>query len=112
MTPRHMFGLRPLAGFSDHRSPIAGLYNCGSSTWPGGTVTGAPGYNAGPAGTRGIWPRTAEGNPVHANREPKGDGCNERRAEEPGLLRTTTCARLAGGNRLRLFRESFGPMPA
>ena len=46
MTPRHMFGLRPLAGFSDHRSPIAGLYNCGSSTWPGGTVTGAPGYNA------------------------------------------------------------------
>ena len=47
MTPRHMFGLRPLAGFSDHRSPIAGLYNCGSSTWPGGTVTGAPGYNAG-----------------------------------------------------------------
>lgn len=47
MTPRHMFGLRPVAGFSDHRSPIAGLYNCGSSTWPGGTVTGAPGYNAG-----------------------------------------------------------------
>ena len=46
MTPRHMFGLRPLAGFSDHRSPIAGLYNCGSSTWPGGTVTGAPGHNA------------------------------------------------------------------
>ena len=46
MTPRHMFGLRPLAGFSDYRSPIAGLYNCGSSTWPGGTVTGAPGHNA------------------------------------------------------------------
>ena len=46
MTPRYMFGLRPLAGFSDHRSPIAGLYNCGSSTWPGGTVTGAPGHNA------------------------------------------------------------------
>ena len=45
MTPRHMFGLRPLAGFSDYRSPIAGLYNCGSSTWPGGTVTGAPGHN-------------------------------------------------------------------
>lgn len=47
MTPRHMFGLRPVAGFSDYRSPIAGLYNCGSSTWPGGTVTGAPGHNAG-----------------------------------------------------------------
>ena len=46
MTPRYMFGLRPLAGFSDYRSPIAGLYACGSSTWPGGTVTGAPGHNA------------------------------------------------------------------
>ena len=46
MTPRHMFGLRPLAGYSDYRSPIAGLYSCGSSTWPGGTVTGAPGHNA------------------------------------------------------------------
>ena len=46
MTPRHMFGLRPLPGFSDYRSPIEGLYACGSSTWPGGTVTGAPGHNA------------------------------------------------------------------
>ena len=46
MTLRHLFGLRPLAGFSDHRSPITSLCNCGFSTWPGGTVTGAPGHNA------------------------------------------------------------------
>ena len=46
ITPRHMFGLRPLPGFSDYTTPIAGLYTCGSSSWPGGTVTGVPGHNA------------------------------------------------------------------
>jgi phytoene dehydrogenase-like protein len=47
MTPPHMFGLRPLAGMSDYRTPVRGLYLCGASTWPGGTVTGVPGHNAG-----------------------------------------------------------------
>ena len=46
MSPRYMFGLRPLFELSDYRSPIAGLYSCGSSVWPGGTVTGIPGHNA------------------------------------------------------------------
>ena len=46
MTLRHMFGLRPVAGFSNYRTPIPGLYSCGASTWPGGTVTGVPGHNA------------------------------------------------------------------
>ena len=46
MTPRHMFGLRPLPGCSDYTTPIRGLYLCGSSCWPGGTVTGVPGHNA------------------------------------------------------------------
>ena len=46
MVPRRMFGLRPIAELADYRSPIVGLYSCGSSTWPGGTVTGIPGHNA------------------------------------------------------------------
>ena len=46
MAPRHMFGLRPLPGCSDYTTPISGLYTCGSSSWPGGTVTGVPGHNA------------------------------------------------------------------
>ena len=46
MTPRHMFGLRPLPGCSDYATPIRGLYLCGASCWPGGTVTGVPGHNA------------------------------------------------------------------
>jgi len=46
MTPRQMFGLRPLPGWSQYRTPIDGLYLCGSGTWPGGTVTGIPGHNA------------------------------------------------------------------
>lgn len=37
---------RPHPLLSQYRSPIAGLYHCGSSTFPGGSFTGQPGYNA------------------------------------------------------------------
>jgi phytoene dehydrogenase-like protein len=37
---------RPVPGFAQYRSPIRGLYMCGSSTHPGGGVMGAPGANA------------------------------------------------------------------
>jgi phytoene dehydrogenase-like protein len=37
---------RPVPGYADYRSPIGGLYICGSSTHPGGGVMGAPGRNA------------------------------------------------------------------
>jgi phytoene dehydrogenase-like protein len=46
MTPQHMFSLRPVAGLSDYRTPLAGLYLSGSGTWPGGFITGIPGHNA------------------------------------------------------------------
>ena len=41
-----MFSARPMLGFADHRTPLKGLYLCGSGTHPGGGVTGAPGHNA------------------------------------------------------------------
>jgi len=41
-----LFFLRPAAGYADYRSPIQGLYQCGSSTHPGGGVMGVCGYNA------------------------------------------------------------------
>jgi phytoene dehydrogenase-like protein len=40
---------RPIPGYAQYRSPVRGMYMCGSSTHPGGGVMGAPGYNA--AGT-------------------------------------------------------------
>ena len=43
--PDQMFGYRPVPGFSDYRSPVDGLYLCGSGSWPGGAVFGAPGRN-------------------------------------------------------------------
>ncbi|MDC1249448.1 NAD(P)/FAD-dependent oxidoreductase [Planktomarina sp.] len=46
MMPAHMFGLRPVPGISSYKMPVKGLYLCGSGTWPGGTVSGVPGYNA------------------------------------------------------------------
>src|SRR3990172_3522165 len=46
MTPDRLFFLRPVPGWAQYRTPIAGLYLCGSGTHPGGGVLGAPGYNA------------------------------------------------------------------
>lgn len=37
---------RPVPGYAQYRSPVGGLYMCGSSTHPGGDVMGAPGRNA------------------------------------------------------------------
>ncbi len=37
---------RPVPGYAQYRSPVSGLYMCGSSTHPGGGVMGAPGHNA------------------------------------------------------------------
>lgn len=38
--------MRPVAGWSDHRTPIQGLYMCGAASHPGGGVMGACGRNA------------------------------------------------------------------
>jgi phytoene dehydrogenase-like protein len=41
-----MFFLRPLPGWSDHCTPIDGLYLCGSGAHGGGGISGAAGRNA------------------------------------------------------------------
>jgi phytoene dehydrogenase-like protein len=41
-----IFSARPMLGYADYRTPVRGLYMCGSGTHPGGGVTGAPGHNA------------------------------------------------------------------
>ena len=46
MTPDQMLSLRPIFGYGDYRSPVAGLYLCGSGTHPGGGVMAAPARNA------------------------------------------------------------------
>jgi phytoene dehydrogenase-like protein len=37
---------RPFRGAGQYRTPLEGLYLCGSSCHPGGNITGLPGYNA------------------------------------------------------------------
>ncbi|HVC24385.1 MAG TPA: NAD(P)/FAD-dependent oxidoreductase [Acidimicrobiales bacterium] len=44
--PAQSGALRPAAGWATHRMPIDGLYQTGSTTHPGGSVSGAPGRNA------------------------------------------------------------------
>ena len=46
MSLDQMFVMRPVAGWARYRTPIRGLYLCGSGAHPGGGVMGAPGHNA------------------------------------------------------------------
>jgi len=43
---QQMFFLRPVPAWAKYRTPVRGLYQCGSGTHPGGGVMGAPGRNA------------------------------------------------------------------
>jgi phytoene dehydrogenase-like protein len=45
MSLDQMFVMRPVAGWARYRTPIDGLYLCGSGAHPGGGVMGAPGFN-------------------------------------------------------------------
>jgi phytoene dehydrogenase-like protein len=46
LNPQQALDQRPLPELSQYRTPLAGLFLCGSSCHPGGNITGAPGYNA------------------------------------------------------------------
>ncbi|KAE9614400.1 hypothetical protein Lal_00037996 [Lupinus albus] len=41
-----LFLMRPVKGWSNYKTPLRGLYLCGSGAHPGGGVMGAPGRNA------------------------------------------------------------------
>ena len=45
MSLDQMFVMRPVAGWARYRTPVKGLYLCGSGAHPGGGVMGAAGYN-------------------------------------------------------------------
>jgi phytoene dehydrogenase-like protein len=46
MNLSQLFFMRPVPGWARYRTPLRGLYLCGSGAHPGGGVMGAPGYNA------------------------------------------------------------------
>jgi phytoene dehydrogenase-like protein len=45
LTLDQLWAARPLLGHADYRTPLRGVYLCGSGAHPGGGVTGAPGHN-------------------------------------------------------------------
>ncbi|MDW8186366.1 MAG: hypothetical protein RMM07_14060, partial [Anaerolineae bacterium] len=46
LSPAQSDEMRPVPGWASHRMPIPGLYQTGSTTHPGGSVTAGPGRNA------------------------------------------------------------------
>src|SRR6187200_2906111 len=46
LTLEQLFFLRPAPGWAQYKTPVHGLYMCGSATHPGGGIMGAPGRNA------------------------------------------------------------------
>lgn len=46
MPLNQLFAFRPVPGYANYRTPIRGLYLCGSAAHPGGGVMGAAGANA------------------------------------------------------------------
>ncbi|WP_455270975.1 phytoene desaturase family protein [Rhizobium herbae] len=56
---------RPVPGYAQYRTPVPGLYLCGSSTHPGGGVMGAPGRNAAAEILRDMKRKPAEMSPAH-----------------------------------------------
>ena len=46
ITPNQLLFFRPAPGWAQYRTPVKGLYLCGSGAHPGGGVMGAPGRNA------------------------------------------------------------------
>jgi phytoene dehydrogenase-like protein len=46
LTVDQLFWQRPVPHWADYRTPVQGLFQCGSSTHPGGGVSGIPGHNA------------------------------------------------------------------
>jgi phytoene dehydrogenase-like protein len=46
MNFNQLFSMRPIPGWADHRTPLAGLYLAGAASHPGGGVIGACGRNA------------------------------------------------------------------
>jgi phytoene dehydrogenase-like protein len=56
---------RPVPGYAQYRTPVPGLYLCGSSTHPGGGVMGAPGRNAAAEILRNLKLKPSEMSPAH-----------------------------------------------
>ena len=44
-TPEQYGDRRPVKGYENYRGPVEGLYMTGACTWPGGSVSAAPGRN-------------------------------------------------------------------
>lgn len=98
LTADQLFDQRPFGALSSYRTPIAGLYLCGSGVHPGGGVTGAAGHNAARTAlsdlgsAHGWGGMSAGGNGAGARRPDALERLGQVMTSQPALRRLTAVA--------------------
>ncbi len=95
-----LFFLRPVPGWAYYRTPIDGLYMCGSATHPGGGIMGAPGRIASQVILK-EWKKSAGGSRSDRSKPIVSNGAKSHSAGDA----SATCR----GSRTRLVRENDEP---
>ncbi|HEX3120370.1 MAG TPA: NAD(P)/FAD-dependent oxidoreductase [Candidatus Acidoferrum sp.] len=77
-----LFFLRPVPGWAYYRTPIDGLYMCGSATHPGGGIMGAPGRIASQVILK-EWKKSAGGSRSDRSKPMTSNGAKSHRYQPP-----------------------------
>jgi phytoene dehydrogenase-like protein len=87
-----LFFLRPVPGWAYYRTPIDGLYMCGSATHPGGGIMGAPGRIASQVILK-EWKKSSGGSRSDRSKPSASNGAkphNQAAPPAPTIAKTTT----------------------
>src|SRR5580698_5182542 len=84
-----LFFLRPVPGWAYYRTPIDGLYMCGSATHPGGGIMGAPGRIASQVILK-EWKKSSGGSRSDRSKPIASNGAKPHHQAAPTVATTTT----------------------
>jgi len=84
-----LFFLRPVPGWAYYRTPIDGLYMCGSATHPGGGIMGAPGRIASQVILK-EWKKSSGGSRSDRSKPSASNGAKPHHQAAPTVATTTT----------------------
>ncbi len=93
-----LFFLRPVPGWAYYRTPIDGLYMCGSATHPGGGIMGAPGRIASQVILK-EWKKSAGGSRSDRSKPIVSNGAKAQSQSAPPTLPVTAAAPASAAKR-------------